>query len=79
MLNQGDGTFEEVDGAIPGDFDTFAVAVADFNNDGLIDIVIGNYEANQLLLNQGDGTFQEILEGIPPEKILILAQLLSRM
>ena len=79
LLNQGDGTFEEVDGAIPGDFDTFAVAVADFNNDGLIDIVIGNYEANQLLLNQGDGTFQEILEGIPPEKILILAQLLSRM
>ena len=39
--------------------DTYAIAAADFNNDGHIDIVIGNNgEANQLQMNTGNGTFQ---------------------
>jgi hypothetical protein len=38
--------------------DTYAIAAADFNNDGHIDIVIGNYDANQLQMNTGIGTFQ---------------------
>ena len=50
QLNQGDGRFEET---------------LILNNDGLIDIVIGNQAANQLLLNQGGGTFQEIEDAIP--------------
>ena len=52
QLNQGDGRFEET---------------LILNNDGLIDIVIGNQAANQLLLNQGGGTFQEIESAIPGE------------
>ena len=73
MLNQGDGTFQESIDAIPGDYDEDArdydsvttITVADMNNDGFIDIVIGDVkeEPNQLLLNQGDGTFQEIEGG----------------
>jgi hypothetical protein len=73
FINQGNGTFEEVDGAIPGNFHTKVIAVADFNNDTFIDIIIGNSfigkvsATNQLLLNQGDGTFQEVEAAIPGE------------
>jgi hypothetical protein len=38
---------------------TNVIAAADFNGDGHIDLVIGNYgEANQLQMNTGNGTFQ---------------------
>jgi hypothetical protein len=39
---------------------TRVIAAADFNGDGHIDFVIGNYggEANQLQMNTGNGTFQ---------------------
>ena len=69
IKSQGDGTFEAIDGAILTNFDTRAIAVADVNNDGFIDIIIGNdYEQfNRLLLNDGNGTFQEMLGAIPGE------------
>jgi enediyne biosynthesis protein E4 len=64
--NKGDGTFEEVgmvsDVAADGDGRTYAgmgVDFADYNNDGLPDLVITNL-ANQvyaLYLNKGDGLF----------------------
>jgi hypothetical protein len=64
--NKGDGTFEEVglaaEAALDGDGRTFAgmgVDFADYNNDGLSDLVVDDL-ANQmyaLYLNHGDGTF----------------------
>jgi len=43
--------------------DTYSMAVANFNEDGFIDIVVGNFNgANQILLNNGDGSFLE--EGV---------------
>ncbi|MGO9528643.1 MAG: FG-GAP-like repeat-containing protein [Verrucomicrobiia bacterium] len=35
-----------------------AIAVADFNRDGKLDLVIGNSDSVSLLLGNGDGTFQ---------------------
>jgi hypothetical protein len=46
---------------VPGDKkSTSAIAAADFNGNGHIDLVIGNSggETNQLQMNTGDGTFQ---------------------
>ncbi len=64
--NKGNGTFEEVglaaEAALDGDGRTFAgmgVDFADYNNDGLPDLVVDDL-ANQmyaLYLNNGDGTF----------------------
>ncbi len=64
--NKGNGTFEEVglaaEAALDGDGRTFAgmgVDFADYNNNGLPDLVVDNL-ANQmyaLYLNNGDGTF----------------------
>jgi enediyne biosynthesis protein E4 len=64
--NKGNGTFEEVglaaEAALDGDGRTFAgmgVDFADYNNDGLPDLVVDDL-ANQmyaLYLNTGDGTF----------------------
>jgi hypothetical protein len=48
---------------LPGGALTTSVAIADMNNDGLLDIVIGNgYEKNQLLLNAGGGTFDDTVD-----------------
>jgi hypothetical protein len=45
---------------------SYSIAVADMNNDGMLDIVIGNYnQKNQLLINSGDGTFSEDVEDLP--------------
>ncbi len=48
--------------SIPGDdLDSRVIEVADMNNDGAIDIVVGNYkEHNQILFNDGKGNFTEI-------------------
>ena len=37
---------------------TCAVTSGDWNQDGLPDLLIGNMQANRLLINQGDGTFR---------------------
>jgi hypothetical protein len=64
LINSGDGTFDDnaVDDLLPSDTsNTHSVAVADINNDGMLDIIIGNDfdQENQLLINAGDGTFKE--------------------
>ena len=57
--------FEEV--SIPAGVDdegtTNATLWGDFNNDGWLDLVTGNYlQANRLYLNQGDGTFEDVTD-----------------
>jgi hypothetical protein len=61
--NRGDGTFEDVTAqagvACPGCF-SMAVAIADYDNDGLPDIYVANHGPNVLYRNRGDGTFKDV-------------------
>ena len=62
--NLGDGKFEDVTdksgfGKAPGK--GMGIGIADFNNDGWMDVFIANdTERNFLFLNQGNGTFKEV-------------------
>ncbi|SPE34727.1 ASPIC/UnbV domain protein [Candidatus Sulfopaludibacter sp. SbA6] len=62
--NLGNGKFEDVTersgiGKAPGK--GMGIAIADFNNDGWMDVFIANdTERNFLFLNQGNGTFKEV-------------------
>lgn len=38
------------------------LSIADFNNDGFVDIFVGNYGVSRLYRNNGDGTFTDIAE-----------------
>lgn len=40
----------------------FGVAVGDYNNDGYLDMYIGNYGVSRLYRNNGDGTFTDVAE-----------------
>jgi len=59
-LGQGDGTF-----LLPADYRTgkrpLSVSFADFNNDGLLDLLVVNGQMNTItvFLGNGDGTFQD--------------------
>jgi len=61
--NRGDGTFEDVTTragvACAGCF-SMAVAVADYDNDGLSDLYVANHGPNVLYRNRGDGTFEDV-------------------
>ncbi|MCL4539308.1 MAG: FG-GAP-like repeat-containing protein [Bacteroidetes bacterium] len=64
-LNNGDGTFRDItkeSGTGRGQFhETNSVLLADFNNDGKLDIFVGDREAsNRLFLNEGDGHFRDV-------------------
>ena len=56
LLGNGDGTFQGVTTFATIGLPYGALAVADFNGDGKLDIASGN--ADSLLLGNGDGTFQ---------------------
>jgi FG-GAP-like repeat/Abnormal spindle-like microcephaly-assoc'd, ASPM-SPD-2-Hydin len=58
LLGNGDGTFQPAVGYAVGTDPNF-VAVADFNHDGNLDLVVANRESNSVsvLLGRGDGTF----------------------
>ena len=61
LQNNGDGTFTDVSfdaGLVSVNSPTQTGTWNDFNNDGLLDLFIGNEsEPSQLYMNQGDGTF----------------------
>jgi hypothetical protein len=63
MLGNGDGTFYEsntfkTNGQSPGD-----VVAADFNNDGIVDLAVADYNAPPgILLGNGDGSFQNVIK-----------------
>ncbi len=64
--NNRDGTFTEVAAAAgvagPSDEDSWSAVAADFDNDGHIDLFVGNDpERPRLYRNRGDGTFEDVL------------------
>jgi len=63
LLGKGDGTFQAGASYAVGQgssFQFFQVAVGDFNGDGKLDIVVANYNGDNVsvFLGNGDGTFQ---------------------
>jgi hypothetical protein len=70
--NRGDGTFEDVAAQLgmnqPGrteEMGSVGVAVADYDNDGDIDLFVASYGPDVLWQNQGDGTFVDVAPGTP--------------
>ena len=67
LLGNGDGTFQTSKSLSAGMVNPQAVAVADLNRDGKLDIVTGNGTSvgavfgNSILLGNGDGTFQSFI------------------
>ncbi|MFQ6421331.1 MULTISPECIES: FG-GAP repeat domain-containing protein [unclassified Bacillus (in: firmicutes)] len=77
LLGNGDGTFQSAVNYPVGTVGSFPlfVTVADFNNDGLLDLAVGNLGTNNIsvLLGNGDGTFQAAVNfevGQSPEVII---------
>jgi MYXO-CTERM domain-containing protein len=67
-LNDGDGGFTELDGAIPAPAgsDPDDVDFLDADGDFDLDIMLNNHSGtNELWLNEGDGTFVDATSGLP--------------
>jgi hypothetical protein len=62
LRNNGDGTFTDVtEQAGLGPMDGQAVAWADYDNDGWLDVFVGSeHGRSRLYHNRGDGTFEEV-------------------
>jgi hypothetical protein len=62
--NRGDGTFEDVTRAAGVGSSAFGIggAVADFDDDGMLDVYVTNWGPNRLFRNHGDGTFTDWTE-----------------
>ncbi|MGO9577771.1 MAG: FG-GAP-like repeat-containing protein [Terriglobales bacterium] len=67
LLGNGDGTFQQPLGHVPGG--TISIAIADVNRDGIMDLVVADQVSVLVKLGIGDGTFQPIVSydaGIRP-------------
>lgn len=70
-LNNGDGTFETITNSagLLESYRTRCVSMADFDNDGFLDIYVVNFgnalPPNHLFRNNGDETFTEVAIGTP--------------
>jgi hypothetical protein len=73
LLGNGDGTFQPGVGYAVGTAPNF-VAVADFNHDGNLDLVVSNSQSDtvSVLLGNGDGTFQPALTLPNPQDPIIV-------
>ncbi len=60
--NDGDGRFTDVteQAGVAGDGFSFGVVAADFDNDGLTDILVTSYGHVTLYRNKGDGAFEDV-------------------
>ena len=75
--NNGDGTFTNIintadsDGIMNASFRTRCVSMADYDNDGFLDIYVVNFGGaappNHLFRNNGNNTFTEVGSGTPAE------------
>ncbi len=66
LLNDGTGTFADGSAQLPAlqDF-TLAVALADTDEDGDLDALLGNFGQDRLLLNDGSGLFADATAMLP--------------
>ncbi len=62
--NLGNGRFADVTdtSGVAGDEWGCGVSVADFDNDGLVDLYVTNFGPNRLYRNRGNGTFEDVSE-----------------
>lgn len=60
--NDGDGTFSDVtyQAGVECGSPTNGVAWGDYDNDGFLDLYVGNYDYNNLYHNNGNGTFTDV-------------------
>ena len=82
LLNNGNATFQEVEGALPEEFlvITWNIAVADVNNDGFIDIIRRKqsyYDSQEL--NQLMEAFKKLKMPSLTVNMMLKQWLLSRM
>ncbi len=72
FLGNGDGTFASPTTiAVPGDGNLFAIAAADFNGDGLVDLLVSRNQSVAMLPGNGDGTFGTALVTEQPEPDIV--------
>ncbi|RKZ32703.1 hypothetical protein DRQ33_05425, partial [bacterium] len=68
LLNNGDGTFTDYteQSGISAGYGPLSAAVADYDNDGDLDIYVSNYHRGEynILYNNGDGTFVNVGEEV---------------
>jgi hypothetical protein len=76
LLGNGDGTFQAAVASVPAgqDESVTAIALADFNKDGHLDVAIGNAtDYTEVWLGNGDGTFNNSVLGLGQQPLALAA------